>query len=137
MGFHVTRTFPSSILCADPCRADIGDVSNLKKKVPPELMKKMGTIRSSHDWVATSKDDGILRLQDDLNPVASDRDQNASCYLLYLMPHCQTKIVTKVLTSSSCCGDSKRILLGWAWVLFLFAQISYKKIHNIFKIKRL
>ncbi|KAG7627294.1 hypothetical protein ISN45_At03g036220 [Arabidopsis thaliana x Arabidopsis arenosa] len=34
-------------------------------------MKEMGTIRSSHDWVATSKDDGVLRLQDDLN---SDED---------------------------------------------------------------
>jgi hypothetical protein len=45
-------------------------------------MKEMGTIRSSHDWVATSKDDGVLRLQDDLNSVASDRDPRRS-----LRPH--------------------------------------------------
>ncbi|CAL9224167.1 unnamed protein product [Arabidopsis halleri] len=87
------QTPPCSILAAKPCGEGLGKLVTMSlmmkngsdtdscfnfsdKKVPLELIRGsdgMVTIGASHGWVATlTKDDGILRLQDDLNPVASD-----------------------------------------------------------------
>jgi hypothetical protein len=80
------------------------DSTHLEKKVPMELVdgKARVTIGSSHGWVATLKDDGIVRLQDDLNLVASDTDpKRIPLPPLVTLPHCQTKVVTNVAMSSS------------------------------------
>ncbi|CAH8363436.1 unnamed protein product [Eruca vesicaria subsp. sativa] len=86
------QTPPYFITGAEPCgegflgRLSISHANKpvsteiqLEKKVPGELLyndifKTMVTIGSSHGWVATLKEDDLLRLQDDLNPSASDTD---------------------------------------------------------------
>ncbi|KAG7538021.1 hypothetical protein ISN44_As13g018480 [Arabidopsis suecica] len=76
------QTPPCTIIDADPCGRGLGKLvvnyhneyhfTDLEKKVAMELVDiPMATIGSSHGWVATLKEDGILRLQDDLNPNAS------------------------------------------------------------------
>ncbi|CAA7049154.1 unnamed protein product [Microthlaspi erraticum] len=76
---------PCSIASIKPCGPDLGelvvhsprgDPEFLSKKVPLELVTRdpMITIGASHGWVATLKKDGVLRLQDDLNPHASYTD---------------------------------------------------------------
>ncbi|XP_020872004.1 uncharacterized protein LOC110225937 [Arabidopsis lyrata subsp. lyrata] len=98
------QTPPCTIIDAVPCGADLGKlvISNanavrytyLEKKVPLELVDNpMLTIGSSHGWIATlSQDDGILRLQDDLNPVASDIEpKRIPLPPLVTLPHCQTQ----------------------------------------------
>ncbi|CAH2069797.1 unnamed protein product [Thlaspi arvense] len=105
------QTPPCQIIDADPCGADVGrliikNISDrystyLEKKVPMELLDPMVTIGASHGWVATLKDDGILRLQDDLNPAASDTDpKRISLPPLMTLPHCQTQVVANVVMSS-------------------------------------
>ncbi|OAO91053.1 hypothetical protein AXX17_AT5G51810 [Arabidopsis thaliana] len=62
----------------------------------------MVMIGASHGWIATLKEDGIMRLQDDLNPVASDSDpKHIPLPPLVTLPHCQTQVVTNVAMSSS------------------------------------
>lgn len=66
----------------------------LEKKVPLELTSRDTstrlTIGASHGWIATLKDDGILRLQDDLNPVASGTDpKRIPLPPLVTLPRCQ------------------------------------------------
>ncbi|CAD5334733.1 unnamed protein product [Arabidopsis thaliana] len=113
-GFSTTssvQTPPFSILHARPCGADLGkliiltateDLTTLDKTVPLELMKEMVMIGASHGWIATLKEDGIMRLQDDLNPVASDSDpKHIPLPPLVTLPHCQTQVVTNVAMSSS------------------------------------
>ncbi|KAL0682239.1 hypothetical protein Bca4012_049086 [Brassica carinata] len=81
----LVQTPPCKIIVAESCGGDLGKLvvmnfnelkcTELEKKVPLELMNDKGTkitIGASHGWIATLKEDGILRLQDDLNPVASD-----------------------------------------------------------------
>ncbi|KAH0896778.1 hypothetical protein HID58_046346 [Brassica napus] len=84
------------------------DMINLEKKVHLELLyndifDKVVTIGASNGWVATlSGDDGILRLQDDLNPYASYTDpKSIPLPPLVTLPCCQTQIVTNVSMSSS------------------------------------
>ncbi|XP_010444978.1 PREDICTED: uncharacterized protein LOC104727581 [Camelina sativa] len=92
----------------------------LEKKVPMELMTETGTIGASHGWVATLKD-GVVRLQDDLNPSASDSDpKRISLPPLVTLPHCQTQLVTNVAMSSSSPEDDDCIVA----VKFLGPQLS-------------
>ncbi|CAF2093156.1 unnamed protein product [Brassica napus] len=82
------QTPPCSIMGAIPSENGLGrlevayanqrSVTDLDKMIPLELVfkeyddEKTLTIGASHGWIATLKEDGILRLVDDLNPVASD-----------------------------------------------------------------
>ncbi|CAL9243303.1 unnamed protein product [Arabidopsis halleri] len=124
------QTPPCSILRAEPCGEDLGkliiltatgELNTLDKKVPLELMKEMVTIGSSHGWVATLKNDGIVRLQDDLNPAASDLDpKRIPLPPLVTLPHCQTQVVTNVAMSSSSPEDEDCVVA----VKFLGPQLS-------------
>ncbi|XP_020878159.1 uncharacterized protein LOC110227633 [Arabidopsis lyrata subsp. lyrata] len=125
---------PCYIIGTKPCGDDLGKLiimnanesnrTHLEKKVPLELMKERATIGSSHGWVATLKDDGILRLQDDLNPVASDTDPKRILLPpLVTLPHCQTQMVTNVAMSSSSPEDEECVVA----VKFLGPQLSFCK----------
>ncbi|CAL9243131.1 unnamed protein product [Arabidopsis halleri] len=82
----------------------------LEKTVPMDLMTETGTIGASHGWVATLKD-GVVRLQDDLNPSASYLDpKRISLPPLVTLPHCQTQLVTNVAMSSSSPEDADCIV---------------------------
>ncbi|AED96694.1 hypothetical protein AtNW77_Chr5g0141441 [Arabidopsis thaliana] len=128
------QTPPCTIIDAVPCGEDLGKLviynanavhfTYLEKKVPLELVDNpMVTIGSSHGWVATlSQDDGILRLQDDLNPAASDTNpKRIPLPPLVTLPHCQTQIVTNVSMSSSSPEDENCVVA----VKFLGPQISF------------
>ncbi|CAL9217366.1 unnamed protein product [Arabidopsis halleri] len=128
------QTPPCSIVCGFPCEADLGKLvimnanerccTYLEKRVPLELVDSdpMVTIGASHGWVATLKDDGIVRLQDDLNPVASDTDpKRISLPPLVTLPRCQTQIVTNVAMSSSSPDDEDCVVA----VKFLGPQLSF------------
>ncbi|XP_019090606.1 PREDICTED: uncharacterized protein LOC104737884 [Camelina sativa] len=85
-----------------------------------DLVKATGTIGASHGWVATLRD-GVVRLQDDLNPIASDSDpKRISLPPLVTLPHCQTQFVTNVAMSSSSPEDDDCIVA----VKFLGPQLS-------------
>ncbi|XP_019088142.1 PREDICTED: uncharacterized protein LOC104753515 [Camelina sativa] len=130
------QTSPCFVYGAEPCgprNADLGkliiykaneyDSHHLEKKVPMELVdrKAMVTIGSSHGWVATLKDDGIVRLQDDLNPAASDTNpKRIPLPPLVTLPHCQTKLVTNVAMSTSSPEDEDCVVA----VKFLGPQLS-------------
>ncbi|XP_022569752.1 uncharacterized protein LOC106420907 [Brassica napus] len=86
-------------------------------------MIKRKTIGASHGWIATLKDDGILRLQDDLNPYASDTNpKRIPLPPLVTLPHCQTKITTNVSMSSSSPEDDEDCVVA---VKFLGPQLSF------------
>ncbi|KAF8052069.1 hypothetical protein N665_1614s0004 [Sinapis alba] len=141
-GFSTTfllQTPPCEILFAKPCGADLGKLvvlnlnepkcTYLEKKVPLELVNdedaKITTIGASHGWIATLKKDGILRLQDDLNPVASDTyPKRIHLPPLVTLPHCQTKIITNVSMSSSSPEDDEDCVVA---VKFLGPQLSFCK----------
>ncbi|CAA7031122.1 unnamed protein product [Microthlaspi erraticum] len=128
---------PCFIQGADPCGADLGKLIiytatertfiHLDKKVPMDLVYNDGidtlvTIGSSHGWIATLKDDGILRLQDDLNPVASDlHPKRLPLPPLVTLPHCQTRIITNVSLSSPSPEEQDCIVA----VKFLGPQLSF------------
>ncbi|KAL1190552.1 hypothetical protein V5N11_032832 [Cardamine amara subsp. amara] len=123
---------PRHIIGADPCGGDverliIKNVSDrystyLEKKVPMELFDPMVTIGSSNGWVSTLKEDGIVRLQDDLNPIASDIEpKRISLPPLVTLPHCQTQIVTNVAMSSFSPEDDDCVVA----VKFLGPQLSF------------
>ncbi|XP_010478410.1 PREDICTED: uncharacterized protein LOC104757371 [Camelina sativa] len=130
------QTPPCSIIGADPCGANLGKLViinanecgriHLDKKVPMELVynditEAMVTIGSSHGWVATLKN-GTVRLQDDLNPSASDSDpKRISLPPLVTLPHCQTQIVTNVAMSSTSPEDEDCVVA----VKFLGPQLSF------------
>ncbi|KAL1215591.1 hypothetical protein V5N11_024146 [Cardamine amara subsp. amara] len=136
---HLTaRSFSSSsiyyIVGAEPCGSSLkdGDIGNLKihplggddriteKKVPMNLLKEKGTIGASHGWVATLNN-GVVRLQDDFDPSASDIDpKRISLPPLITLPHCQTNIVTNVAMSSSSPKDEDCIVA----IKFLGPQLS-------------
>ncbi|CAN6850354.1 unnamed protein product [Brassica oleracea] len=87
------------------------------------MMIKRKTIGASHGWIATLKDDGILRLQDDLNPYASDTNpKRIPLPPLVTLPHCQTKITTNVSMSSSSPEDDEDCVVA---VKFLGPQLSF------------
>ncbi|CAL9228700.1 unnamed protein product, partial [Arabidopsis halleri] len=97
-----------------------GELDFTDKKVPMDLVKEMGTIGASHGWVATLKN-GAVRLQDDLDPRASDTDpKRISLPPLVTLPHCQTQIVTNVAMSSSSPEDEECIVA----VKFMGPQLS-------------
>lgn len=118
---HV-QTPPCYIIGTNPCGADLGKLiivnanesscTHLEKKVPLELIKERVTIGSSHGWIATLKDDGILRLQDDLIPVASDTDPKrifagSSCNSASLPnPNCDQRVHVHIFSWGwrLCCG---------------------------------
>uniref|UniRef100_A0A1J3D130 KIB1-4 beta-propeller domain-containing protein n=2 Tax=Noccaea caerulescens TaxID=107243 RepID=A0A1J3D130_NOCCA len=83
--------------------------------------KEMGTIGSSNGWVATLKD-GVVCLQDDLNPNASDTNpKRISLPPLVTLPRCQTQIVTNLAMSSSSPEDEDCVVA----VKFLGPQLSF------------
>ncbi|CAN7006761.1 unnamed protein product [Brassica oleracea var. botrytis] len=87
--------------------------------------EKTLTIGASHGWVATLKKDGILRLQDDFNPVASDANpKRIPLPPLVTLPHCQTNIITNVSMSSSSPEDDEDCVVA---VKFLGPQLSFCK----------
>ncbi|CAL9243557.1 unnamed protein product [Arabidopsis halleri] len=128
------QTPPYSIMSARACGEDLGKlmimdatdskVTVLEKKVPMELVyvDEIITVGSSHGWVATLKEDGILRLQDDLNPYASYTDpKRISLPPLVTLPRCQTQIVTNVAMSLPSPEDEDCVVA----VKFLGPQLSF------------
>ncbi|KAL0875139.1 hypothetical protein Bca101_024844 [Brassica carinata] len=123
------QTPPCKIMFAEPCGADLGKLVVLNfnelyttelKKVPLELVNDDDaakiTIGASHGWIATLKEDGILRLQDDLNPVASDTyPKRIPLPPLVTLPHCQTKIITNVSMSLSSPEDDEDCVVAVQW----------------------
>ncbi|RID60837.1 hypothetical protein BRARA_E00032 [Brassica rapa] len=106
-------------------------VTDLDKMIPLELVfkeyddEKTLTIGASHGWIATLKEDGILRLVDDLNPVASDANpKRIPLPPLVTLPHCQTNIITNVSMSSSSPEDDEDCVVA---VKFLGPQLSFCK----------
>ncbi|KAG7554547.1 hypothetical protein ISN44_As11g007740 [Arabidopsis suecica] len=94
----------------DYTESSSGTIKVLEKTVPMDLMKETGTIGASHGWVVTLKD-GVVRLQDDLNPSASDSfPKRISLPPLVTLPHCQTQFVTNVAMSSSSPEDDDCIV---------------------------
>ncbi|XP_048606536.1 uncharacterized protein LOC111213634 isoform X2 [Brassica napus] len=168
----VVQTPPCYVKGADPCGADhvLLDYSHsmknrpiLIKKAPEELVyndAEVTTIGSSHGWVASLMHGvGILRLHDDLNPVASDA--NPKCISLpppVSLPRCQTQFVTNVSLSSlspeeedcvvavkfmgpqlsycrpSAQGNSKWFNIRIANPCFFSSRLMFSKKHNMFRI---
>ncbi|XP_048604076.1 uncharacterized protein LOC125581915 [Brassica napus] len=134
----LVQTPPCKIIVAESCGGDLGKLvvmnfnelkcTELEKKVPLELMNDKGTkitIGASHGWIATLKEDGILRLQDDLNPVATDTyPKRIPLPPLVTLPHCQTKIITNVSMSSSSPENDEDCVVA---VKFLGPQLSFCK----------
>ncbi|XP_023644947.1 uncharacterized protein LOC17900263 isoform X2 [Capsella rubella] len=168
------QTPPCAIIGATPCGAGLGKPNfvylssedsaykHLEKKVPLELVDvtdAMVTVGLSHGWVATLKD-GTLRLQDDLNPAASDSDpKRISLPPLVTLLHCQTQIVTNVAMSSPSPYEEDCVVaakfLGpqlsfcrpgqsnsqWTNVrienpCFFSSQVMYSKKHDMFRMPR-
>ncbi|XP_013617023.1 PREDICTED: uncharacterized protein LOC106323446 [Brassica oleracea var. oleracea] len=130
---------PCNILGAKPCGEGLGkliiknanerDPTEPEKKVPMELVyNNHGNdtiVGASHGWIATLKNDGILRLQDDLNPYASYTEpKHIPLPPLVTMRHCQTKIITNVSMSSSFPDDDETCVVA---AKFLGAQLSFCK----------
>ncbi|KAL0791818.1 hypothetical protein Bca101_008064 [Brassica carinata] len=168
----VVQTPPCYVKGADPCGADhvLLDYSHsmknrpiLIKKAPEELVyndAEVTTIGSSHGWVASLMHGvGILRLHDDLNPVASDA--NPKCITLpplVTLPQCQTQIITNVSLSSlspeeedcvvavkfmgpqlsycrpSAQGNSKWFNIRITNPCFFSSRLMFSKTHNMFRI---
>ncbi|KAL0875280.1 hypothetical protein Bca101_024985 [Brassica carinata] len=141
------QTSPCYVLGVRPCpefshhnrrgTLSIGDVNpekycvtRLAKKVSVDLVHNdlndsVVTIGASHGWVASLKDDGILRLHDDLNPYALYKDPICiPLPPLVTLPHCQTKIITNVSMSSSSPEDDEDCVVA---VKFLGPQLSFCK----------
>ncbi|XP_013617014.1 PREDICTED: uncharacterized protein LOC106323435 [Brassica oleracea var. oleracea] len=108
------QTPPCFVLTVAPCGEDLGKlvivkanefcITDLEKKVPLDLVDtdEMLMVGASNGWVATLKDDGIVRLQDDLNPFASDTNpKRIPLPPLVTLPRCQTQMVTNMAMSSS------------------------------------
>ncbi|XP_010448142.1 PREDICTED: uncharacterized protein LOC104730637 [Camelina sativa] len=97
---------------------------DLEKKVPTELVEENDatvTIGASNGWVATFKD-GVVRLQDDLNPFASDTNpKRIPLPPLVTLPGCQTQVVTNVAMSSPSPEDEDCVVA----VKFLGPQLSF------------
>ncbi|WZZ21124.1 hypothetical protein YC2023_122511 [Brassica napus] len=128
------QTAPGFVVRANPCGEGLGKLlfqknteswfTHLEKKVPLELVDRdeLGTVGSCNGWVATLKDDGILRLQDDLNPAASHtHPKHIPLPPLVTLPHCQTQIITNVSMSSSSPEDEDCVVA----VKFLGPQLSF------------
>ncbi|KAG2280661.1 hypothetical protein Bca52824_051881 [Brassica carinata] len=132
------QTPPCRIVLAEPCGGDLGklvvmnlnklECKDLEKKVPLELVDDEDSkiiIGASGGWIATLKEDGVLRLQDDFNPVASDTNpKRIPLPPLVTLPHCQTKIITNVSVSSSSPEDDEDCVVA---IKFLGPQLSFCK----------
>ncbi|CAN6850652.1 unnamed protein product [Brassica oleracea] len=132
------QTPPCRIVLAEPCGGDLGklvvmnlnelECKVLEKKVPLELVDDDDSkiiIGASGGWIATLKEDGVLRLQDDFNPVASDTNpKRIPLPPLVTLPHCQTKIITNVSVSSSSPEDDEDCVVA---IKFLGPQLSFCK----------
>ncbi|KAJ4911392.1 hypothetical protein Rs2_06013 [Raphanus sativus] len=130
------QTPPCRIVLAEPCGGDLGklvvmnmnelECTDLEKKVPLELVyDEKIIIGASRGWIATLKEDGVLRLQDDFNPVASDTNpKRIPLPPLVTLPHCQTKIITNVSLSSSSPEDDEDCVVA---IKFLGPQLSFCK----------
>ncbi|KAJ0260210.1 hypothetical protein HA466_0064460 [Hirschfeldia incana] len=103
-------------------------ITRLPKKVSVDLVHNhlndtVVTIGASHGWVASLKNDGILRLHDDLNPYALYEDPICiPLPPLVTLPHCQTKIITNVSMSSSSPENDEDCVVA---VKFLGPQLSF------------
>ncbi|CAH8301748.1 unnamed protein product [Eruca vesicaria subsp. sativa] len=167
----LVQTPPYVVASTDPCGPGhvlldyayfINDAPLLIKKAPVELVYNdaaVTTIGSSHGWVASLMHDvGTLRLNDDLNPVASDlHPKRISLPPLVTLPHCQTQIITNVSLSSlspeeedcvvavkfmgpqlSFCrpsaaqGNSKWFNIRIANPSFFSSSVMFSKKHNMF-----
>ncbi|XP_010485121.1 PREDICTED: uncharacterized protein LOC104763450 [Camelina sativa] len=133
------QTPPCSIIGATKCGGVLGKLNVryanhrsstvLEKKVPLELVMKLNdemvTIGASHGWIATyDREDEVLRLQDDLNPAASDTDpKRIPLPYLVTLPHCQTEIITNVSMSTPSPEDEDCIVA----VKFCGPQLSFCK----------
>ncbi|KAJ4911346.1 hypothetical protein Rs2_05967 [Raphanus sativus] len=135
------QTPPCYIVSVEPCepfKAGLGkleisrvhnDMINRERKVVRgelvynDLFGTVVTIGASNGWVATlNGKDGILRLQDDLNPYASYTDpKRIPLPPLVTLPRCQTQIVTNVSMSSSSPEDEDCVVA----VKFLGPQLSF------------
>ncbi|KAJ4875566.1 hypothetical protein Rs2_40584 [Raphanus sativus] len=128
------QTAPGFVVRANPCGEGLGKLlflkdteswfTHLEKKVPLELVDRdeMGSVGSCNGWVATLKDDRVLRLQDDLNPTASHtHPKHIPLPPLVTLPHCQTQIITNVSMSSSSPEDEDCVVA----VKFLGPQLSF------------
>ncbi|CAA7049170.1 unnamed protein product [Microthlaspi erraticum] len=105
-----------------------GDSTHLEKRVDYELLSSARSTFSSvviglsHGWVATLKDDGVFRLQDDLNPYASyTHPKRIPLPPLFPLPRCQAQFVTNVAMSSSSPEDRDCVVA----VKFLGPQLSF------------
>ncbi|KAL0875278.1 hypothetical protein Bca101_024983 [Brassica carinata] len=88
-------------------------ITDLEKKVPLDLVDtyEIRTVGGSNGWVATLKDDGIVCLQDDLNPFASDMNpKRIPLPTLVTLPRCQTQMVTNMAMSSSSPEDENCVV---------------------------
>ncbi|KAJ4911347.1 hypothetical protein Rs2_05968 [Raphanus sativus] len=133
---------PPCLIFATPCepyeaflgklvRYNVNDktTTDLEKKVHMELVYNdlfgtVVTIGAANGWVATLNGmDGVLRLQDDLNPYASYTDpRRIPLPPLVTLPRCQTQIVTNVSMSSSSPDDDEDCVVA---VKFLGPQLSF------------
>uniref|UniRef100_A0A1J3CYW4 KIB1-4 beta-propeller domain-containing protein n=1 Tax=Noccaea caerulescens TaxID=107243 RepID=A0A1J3CYW4_NOCCA len=103
------------------CRESFWQTRTVNKKVPMSLMAETATIGASHGWVATLKD-GVVCLQDDLIPSASDSDpKRISLPPLQTLRHCQTQLVTNVALSSASPDEDEDCILA---VKFVGPQLS-------------
>ncbi|XP_010480737.1 PREDICTED: uncharacterized protein LOC104759528 [Camelina sativa] len=97
---HLVKKAPMELVYNDINNPWLASFSEEEGENRDDISDAMVTIGSSHGWVATLKN-GTLRLQDDLNPAASDSDpKRISLPPLVTLRHCQTEIVTNVAMSS-------------------------------------
>ncbi|XP_020872452.1 uncharacterized protein LOC110226765 [Arabidopsis lyrata subsp. lyrata] len=131
------QTPPCIIIGAKECGADLGKLAFAyannrgepivsDKKVPLDLvynyLSEMKTIGSSHGWVATMNDDGIMHLQDDLNPFASHTaPKRIPLPPFVTLPNCKARFVTNVAMSSSSPEDEDCVVA----VKFHGPQLSF------------
>ncbi|XP_019094483.1 PREDICTED: uncharacterized protein LOC104759549 [Camelina sativa] len=86
-----------------------------------DVADAMVTIGLSHGWVASLKN-GTVRLQDDINPAASDSDpKRISLPPLVTLRHCQTQIVTNVAMSTPSPDEEDCVVAA----KFLGPQLSF------------
>ncbi|CAG7873513.1 unnamed protein product [Brassica rapa] len=130
------QTPPCSIMGAIPSENGLGrlevayanqrSVTELDKMIPLELVfkeyddEKTLTIGASHGWIATLKEDGILRLVDDLNPVASDANPKRiplpplflGPQLSFCKPAGQSPEWTNIKIENPCFCSSSRVMFS-------------------------
>ncbi|CAH2057811.1 unnamed protein product [Thlaspi arvense] len=113
----LSKTPICHIVGAEPCGFTPRD-GEIGAREPDD---RTGTIGASNGWVATLKD-GVVCLQDDLIPSASDSaPKRISLPPLETLPHCQTQLVTNVAMSSASPDEDEDCILA---VKFVGPQLS-------------